>query len=119
MAGYKANAHHALTMLAEGLDGKKAGPVRTVASEPQGLHNLKDKERNGLHCSEVNGHAAKPGAPLALPPSVSAVMDKIEEGHTEHCESSNGEHPPRSLLETLLACLMVLSSRGTKHFAII
>ena len=77
--------------------------MRKVASEPQGLHNLKDKERNGLHCSEMNGHAAQPGGPLALPPSVAAAMDKIEEGHTEHCEGSFGECPACSLLETLLA----------------
>ena len=86
-------------MLAEDLGPKKAGHVRKVASEPEGLHNLKSKEREGVHDSGMNGHAAKPGGPLALPPSVLAVMDRIEEGHTEQCEGSHGEtspalHPP-------------------------
>ena len=116
MVRYDTNAHYTLTMLAEGLDGKKAGPVRKVASEPQGLQDLKDKARNGLHPSEMNEHAAQPGGPLALPPDVSAVMDKIEEGHRKQCEGSNGERPAYFLLlRALLACCMFWNSSASMH----
>lgn len=89
-----------MSMLTENLDQKKAGPVRKVASEPQGLQNLERKERNGQHCNERSGQAAKPRGPLALPPIVFAAMDMIEEGHTNQCQSGNGEALPATSLHS-------------------
>ena len=89
-----------LSMHTEDADHGKVGPVRKVASEPQGLHALKGDETTGMHRSEVKGDSIKPGAALALPPSVYAAMHTIEEAHTEQCEGMHGDALPGPDLES-------------------
>ena len=83
-----------LSMRTEDAEHEKAGAVRKVASEPQGLHALQGKDTNGLHRSEINENSWQPGAALALPPCVYAAMHTIEEAHTEQCEGTNGDALP-------------------------
>ena len=91
----------ALSMCTEDAEHEKAGAVRKVASEPQGLHALKGKEPNGLQRSEINGDSTKPGGALALPSSVYAAMHTIEEAHTEQCEGTNGDGLPGSVIRSI------------------
>ena len=89
-----------LSMHTEDAEHEKAGAVRKVASEPQGLHALQGKEPNGLQRSETNGDPRKPGGALALPPSVYAAMHTIEEAHTEQCEGTDGEGLPGPIMRS-------------------
>ena len=85
-------------MHTEDAEHEKAGAVRKVASEPQGLHGLKGKLTNGLQRSEINGNPRQPGGALALPPSVYAAMHTIEEARTEQCEGTHGDDLPGLVL---------------------
>ena len=90
-----------LSMHTDDAEHEKAGAVRKVASEPQGLHALEGQEPNGLQGSEINGDSTKPWGALALPPSVYAVMHTIEEAHTEQCEGTNGDGLPGSTIRSI------------------